>query len=138
MKTLEQARKFYDKEPHLPHLDRSKIIIAAEYLLSGKNPPTEESDYFSKWVHARMFEHCGPEQRHFDDLAVCENDRETPEGQRQLLELAIREVLEGVRTLPSFRNLHLTNGLLQTYRRELTWLLGRWIELANDEPKRLS
>ena len=127
--------KFYDGEPHLAHLDRSKLIIAAEYLLSGNNPPQEEADYFSRWVHEQMFENKPYRQRDFEALlldrdGIAEADLDKPENQRRLLELAIRECLEGVRTLPSFRNLNLTNGILQTYRRELTWLLGRWIEVS--------
>ena len=127
--------KFYDREPHLEHLDTSKLIVAAQYLLSGVNPPREEADYFSAWVHDQAFEHKPYEQRDMMALSldrdgIPDEELEKPENQRKLLELAIRECLEGVRTLPSFRNLNLTNNILQMYRRELCWLLGRYIEVS--------
>ena len=130
-----RPKKFYQNEPHLTQLETSKLIIAAEYLLSGVNPPESENSFFSWWVQDEMFEHSPNQQRDMMSLlldrdGIAERDAEKPENQRKLLELAIRECLEGVRTLPSFRNLNLTNGILQTYRRELIWLVGKWIEVS--------
>jgi hypothetical protein len=134
----EVAANFYDREPHLKHLDTTdKLIAVADYVLSGKNPPTE-TDYFSVWVNEGSFQKSSWEKRDFEFM-VLETDCIDPtkmhqkEVQMELLEAGIREVLECVRVLPSYRNVNLAEATLQVYRRELTWLLGKWIDVAGGD-----
>ena len=99
---------------------------------------TEEIKQLSndQWVEEGTFDPC-PDYENRDMAALLlsrdgidEDDVGEPEAQRKLLEAAIREVLECIRLLPQYRNLNLSSGSLQLYRRELTFLLGKFIEVG--------
>ena len=97
--------------------------------------PPAVADYFSEWVEQGTFDTGGYENRDFTALllgcdGIKEDDVNEPEAQRKLLEAAIREVLECIRVMPQYRNPNLGSGTLMLYRRELTWLLGKYIEVS--------
>ena len=116
----------------LHDLDRAKLLRAAECLLAGVDPSSEDIDCFSRWMYRDLFAPSKP----LTGWQAFEPDPEEeakladdPERQRETLERAIRELLAALKTVPTYENHRLTMGMLQLYRRELTWLLGRWIEL---------
>ncbi len=116
----------------LQDLDRAKLIRAAECLLAGVDPSSEDTDCFSRWMYRDLFAPSNP----LTGWQAFEPDPEEeakladdPERQRETLERAIRELLVALKAVPNYENHRLTIGMLRLYRRELTWLLGRWIEL---------
>ena len=118
--------------PTLQDLDGAKLLRAAECLLAGVDPSSEDIDCFSRWIYKDLFAPSKP----LTGWKAFEPDPEEeakladdPERQRETLERAIRELLAALKTVPTYENHRLTMGLLQLYRRELIWLLGRWVEL---------
>jgi len=117
----------------LPELELEELLLAAQYVLSGKNPPQEEARYFSQVVEEQLFD-TGVLRYELEGLA----GRLTPEEgerlstcptlQKQVLEPGIREVLGLLSNFPRYQSQSLSDSILQACRRDVTWLLGRWME----------
>jgi hypothetical protein len=122
----------------LPELSLAQVLLTAQNVLSGRNPLPDQSPYYARHVEEKLFEFAPVEydMSHLSGFLSpeeCEELATSRELQRRILEPAIRETLELIRDFRGHRSNSLTFGVLQVYRRELTWLMGRWLEAAGTE-----
>ena len=128
------------KPRRLPELDRSQVIHTARCLLRGENPPPGEAEYFSAWVDEGHFD--GREPRFSIERLTGslhpKIERKVPNSphlQKELIEEAIREVLQAVRDTGQTFSGSLVVRLLSAYRKELNCLMEAWDKAEADEKR---